>query len=254
MVDRAPHAPGPLADRMTLAVELVDAIVVRGATRAVDRATLTISEGCWTGLMGANGSGKTSLLRALAGRLPFAGGQCRIMGADLADDRAARAHAIGFAPPIETLPQALSVREALRSAALGECVGLGELGEALDLGSLLDRAIGDCSSGMRQRVAIACAFARPTPIVVLDEPFNWLDPVAAFDAKQALQQRVDDGLTLITALHDIATLTSVCDAGAIMRGGKIALELDDAALRTSAKDLPAFERTMIGTLRAAAQG
>ena len=102
---------------------------------------------------------------------------------------------------------------------------------------------------MRQRVAIATAFTRDRAIVVLDEPFNWLDPIAAFDVKRALRQRVDQGLTLITALHDIATLSGECDAGAIMREGRIALELDRADLRHTAGDLPAFERRLIDMLR-----
>ena len=102
---------------------------------------------------------------------------------------------------------------------------------------------------MRQRVAIAAAFAEGKPVVILDEPFNWLDPVAAFDVKQVLRAMVDQGLTLITALHDLSTLTQYCDAGAMMADGRIALRLDQAALREGAQDMPAFERRMIEALR-----
>ncbi len=229
-------------------IELNDVVVKRGRTRAVDGVTLTVSPSSWFGIIGANGSGKTSLLRALAGRLPLDAETCRIDGRDL-NDRATRAGLIGFAPPIESLPNGLKAAELLGLAALGEIPELGELGAALGIPALLDRWIGDCSAGMRQRVAIAAAFAAKRPIVVLDEPFNWLDPVAAFDVKRVLRRKVQGGLTLITALHDIATLSSQCDAGMMMRAGRIALDLGGRTLREAASDLPEFERKMIDALR-----
>jgi len=85
--------------------------------------------------------------------------------------------------------------------------------------------------------------------VILDEPFNWLDPVAIFDLRQALRGMVDHGLTLITALHDLGTLVSACDAGLMLADGKVAMTLDDNMARTAARDPQAFERDMIGPLR-----
>lgn len=206
---------------------------------------LTIGAGTWFGLIGANGSGKTSLLRAIAGRLPFAGGSCRIAGEETLVDRAARASRIGFAPPADMLPEGLRVYEAL------ELVGgsmaavtrrLSPLQGSLGLDAFRDRWIGDCSAGMRQRVVIALAFAEGQPLVILDEPFNWLDPVAIFDMRAALRAMVDAGLTLMTALHDIATLPALCDAGMMLVDGRVALALDDVALRAAARDPQTFER------------
>ena len=87
---------------------------------------------------------------------------------------------------------------------------LGTLHEALGLAPLLDLWVGDCSAGMRQRIAIAAAFAGGHPLVILDEPFNWLNSVAIFDLREALRDMVDGGLTLITALHDLGMLASAC--------------------------------------------
>lgn len=137
----------------------------------------------------------------------------------------------------------------LHFAALGAPTDLGDLGEALGIQVMLDLRIGACSAGMRQRVAIAAAFAKCHTIVVLDEPFNWLDPVAAFDLKQVLRAKVAGGLTLITALHDITTLASQCDAGLMMRDGEAALQLDRKTLAIATKDPAAFEGTMIRALR-----
>lgn len=234
------------------AVQLTGAIVERSKQRVVDCVDLMISRGSWFGLIGANGSGKTSLLRALAGRLPFAGGACRIDGEDLTNDRAARARRFGFAPSADTLPDALRAREVL------ELVGgnindvrarVGKLHEALTLAPLLDRWVGDCSAGMRQRIAIAAAFAGGHSTVILDEPFNWLDPVAIFDLRETLREMVDGGLTLITALHDLGTLATACDAGLMLADGKHALVLDEDMLRDAAKNPQAFERRTIDRLR-----
>jgi len=98
---------------MTLAVDLAGASVERSGKRVVRDVDMAVPAGSWFGLIGANGSGKTSLLRALAGRLALAGGRCLIGGADLGMDRLARARQFGFAPPADRLPDALRVRDLL---------------------------------------------------------------------------------------------------------------------------------------------
>lgn len=248
-VAAVPH--GDMVDRMTsLAVEQLR--VERNGAIVVDGVGLGVDGGKWCGVIGANGSGKTSLLRAITGRLPAAAGRLLIDGVDHAGDRAARARRIGFAPPIETLPDALRTRDVLRLAGdtLDAAIErLGPLRSALGIDALIDRTIGTCSAGMRQRVAIACAFAGGQDAVVLDEPFNWLDPVAAYDVRMALRQMVERGLLLVTALHDLATLIAACDQGLLLSDGKAALTIDTADL-VAARAAPAdFERRMIGLLR-----
>ncbi|MFT6571096.1 MAG: ABC-type multidrug transport system ATPase subunit [Sphingomonas echinoides] len=126
---------------------------------------------------------------------------------------------------------------------------MGALQAALGLAPLLDRWIGDCSAGMRQRIAIAAAFAGGHALVILDEPFNWLDPVAMFDLRETLRGMVDNGLTLVTALHDLATLATACDAGLMLADGRVAMTLDEDMLQAAARDPRAFERRTIDLLR-----
>lgn len=237
---------------MTPVVVVEGGAVDRGATRAVHGVDLAVSHGSWFGLIGANGSGKTSLLRALAGRLPFAAGSCIIRGRETVGDRAARAGQIGFSPPADRLPDKLRTRD------LFELVGgdlptvwtrLGQLRTALGVDQLAHRWIGDCSAGMRQRVSVALAFAGGHSLVVLDEPFNWLDPVAAFDLRQALRAMVADGLTLVTALHDLATLATACDEGLMLADGRTALTIDRPMLAQASRDPHEFERRTIDLLR-----
>ena len=230
-------------------------VVCRNGVAVIRDVSLRVADGCWFGLIGANGSGKTSLVRAVAGRLPIAVGTCRIDGIDRASDRHARARAIGFAPSIEMLPNNLSAAELLQLIA-GDLdralAALGPVGEALDVTALLGRTIGQCSSGMRQRLTIACALAAGQRLVMLDEPFNWLDPVTAYDVRTALREMVEDGLTLMTALHDLTTLATVCDEGALLAGGGVKLSLTRPMMAAGRADLARFERDTITLLRSLA--
>lgn len=237
---------------MTAAVALADLNVRRGGRPVIRNVSAQVARQSWFGVVGANGSGKTTLLRAVAGRLPIAAGQCAVNGDDLSASRAARAERIGFAPPIERLPSSLTVRELLTLAGEGIAAQerrCGDLWQALAIAPLLDRTIGECSSGMRQRAALAIAFASPLSIVILDEPFNWLDPVAAYDLRAVLAGLVRDGLTLVTALHDLVTLCGFCDSAIVLAEGQVTLRLDRGELRQGQQDASRFEVGMIAALR-----
>lgn len=237
---------------MTAAIATKDLCINRGATAVVRGVTLSVPAGRWFGVIGANGSGKTTLLRGLAGRLPITSGHCTIDGMAVAHDRTARATGIGFAPPIDRLPASLRLGQLLALAGDDLATQQGRnpgLWAALGLSALIGRTIGESSSGMRQRAAIGIAFARRTPIVVLDEPFNWLDPVVAFDVRAALAAIVRSGTTLVTALHDLTSVCGFCDEAIILRAGQIGLTLSSDALREGQGDIRRFEERLIAALR-----
>lgn len=234
------------------AIELRDMDVFRHRTLAVDKVSMTVSQGSWFGVIGANGSGKTSLLRALAGRLPGTAAECRIDGVELADRPEDRAQLLGFMPPADLLPSALTCRQLFGLVQPDEDRwrrGIEPVAEAIGLDRLLDRKIGECSAGMRQRIAVACAFATANPTIILDEPFNWLDPVAALDLRQALRQGVDrGGLTLVTALHDMLSLIA-CDSGILLGQGRVVARLGSSDILQGRQNPFAFETRIIATLR-----
>jgi len=101
----------------------------------------------------------------------------------------------------------------------------------------------------RATLSIALAFAKPSRIVILDEPFNWLDPVAAFDIRAVLARLVEGGLALITALHDLTTLCGFCDSGIVMAKGRVSLTLDTDTLRAGRSDSARFEGNLVQALR-----
>jgi ABC-2 type transport system ATP-binding protein len=238
-------------------VEVGDLVVDRGGCRAVDRVGLTLGKGTWMGVVGANGSGKTSLLRAIAGRVEAQGGSIVVDGEERIADRFWRAKAFGFAPDPAALPAALTGRELFSilgsaSTGLGPGDALRGVRAALDFEAFLDRRIAALSTGMRQRLALFCAFLNRPRSVILDEPFNWLDPICAFDTREALKALVaSEGLALVTALHDMATLIGYCDCGLLLSGGRVALRLGSEELRAGAADFPAFEARVIAGLRPA---
>lgn len=237
---------------MIPAIATTGMTVTRSGRSIVADASIAVESGSWFGIIGANGSGKTTLLRAIAGRLPIASGSCTIFGKECGHDRSVRAKSVGFAPPIERFPALLKVRELLELAGDPVEVQLkrnADLWLALGIAQLLDVPAGECSSGMKQRAALASAFAVRTRIVILDEPFNWLDPVAAFDTRAVLGSMVGDGMTLVTALHDLPTLCGFCDSGVVLAKGKASLHLDQARLRAGLNDAARFESELVGALR-----
>ncbi len=242
-----------------MASEVVGAIVAeglsvsRGGEIVVRDISFEVPFGAWFGLLGANGSGKTTALMALAGRLPVDAGRLTLAGTECSEDDAARSAIVGFAPPPESLPDLLTGGELLALLARSRSAAPDaprSVFDALGLDHLLDHPIEGMSSGMRQRLAIFCAFVGERRIVVLDEPFNWLDPVAAFDLKTALSELVAGGLAIVTALHDVGTFATRCSAGLWLHEGRVARTFAQDDLEAGARDLIGFERAVYTLFRA----
>lgn len=237
---------------MASTLSIRDMRVLREGATVIDALSLEIRGACWTGIIGANGSGKTTLLRAVSGRIPIDAGSIRLNG-ELAADRLWLANRVGLAPELSSLPASLTAAELLALVAAREPADpapLRDLGTALEIDRLAPLRIGTMSAGMRQRIAIYAAFVRKVDVVLLDEPFNWLDPICGFDAKQALDDLVRaTGLCLVTALHDLSTLTCLCGRGVLLADGRPVRLLEESELRAGALDVAGFEKAMIADLR-----
>lgn len=223
-----------------LRVRLGGALILRG----VD---FTVLAGRWFGILGANGSGKTTMLRALNGRLPIDAGRVLLDGVDVTGDLAARAGHIGFAPPPDSLPVELTAAELIGLVA--EARGAdpdapAAMRAALDIPWLGPVRLGEMSAGMRQRVCLYTAFIGDPAVVLLDEPFNWLDPVAGYDLKVALRAWTDDGGALVTALHDIAAFATRCDEGLLLHDGRVVKAFTPDDMAVGRGDVIAFEHAV----------
>ncbi|NEX95325.1 ABC transporter ATP-binding protein [Caulobacter sp. 17J65-9] len=224
----------------------------RPALRAFD---LRIDTPGWWGVVGANGSGKTTLLRCLAGRMAPERGTIRLSGRACEHDPARRAAGVGLTPTLESLPKGISGADLVRlveQASGGEGDPVAAVIEAaLDLDAFWGSYVAELSAGQKQRLAVRLAFAGSPRVVLLDEPFNWLDPAVAHDLKTGLRAITrEHGVTVVSALHDIGTLATWCDHGVLMRDGRAVARFSPAELAAARTDLAAFEADLVARVRA----
>lgn len=185
------------------------------------------------GLLGANGAGKSSTIRMIAGVLSPHGGRVTIAGRDaLAEPRAARA-SLGYLPESAAVYSEMSVRGYLshRAAVLGVSRRdrRGRVSSAMERCRVSDVARKRCgalSKGYRQRVALAGAIVHDPAVLVLDEPTNGLDPNQLRDARSLIAELAADRTVLICS-HVLSEIERVCARAVIIGGGRV---LADAAL------------------------
>jgi iron complex transport system ATP-binding protein len=180
--------------------------------------SLDVGEGSLVCLVGPNGSGKTSLLHAIAGIGPAAG-EVEICGAALrAAPPALRSRLVAYLPATRDIHWPLSARDvvALSGAAPDEVArAIG----ALDLGALAHRRIDRLSTGERSRALIARAFAAEPKALLLDEPTANLDPLWQLRLMAMLH-----GRTAIVAMHDLDAAAAHADRLIVMDRGRIAAD------------------------------
>ncbi|CAL4868723.1 ABC-type transporter ATP-binding protein EcsA [Asticcacaulis sp. MM231] len=226
----------PLLEVLNLKVDILKRPILKGIT-------FTAMAG-WYGILGINGSGKTTLLKALCARQALSGGCIKFNSADLTGDEAQRARLFSFAPAVNSLPQNLKARELIELLADLKQVEPFEphgVYKALGLEALKDTLIGSMSAGMRQRVSLYCAFLGTPDVIMLDEPFNWLDPVAVYDLKRELRTYADLSKCVITTLHEVSIFASQCDSGMLMHDGKPVRLFDEGHMPTKRSEMDEME-------------
>ena len=211
------------------ALELVGLRKRFGDKVAVQDVTLAVPPGSFFGLVGPNGAGKTTSLSMAVGLVRPDAGQARIFGADVwAAPVAARA-LVGVLPDGLALPERLTGRELL--TYLGRLRGLGgptataraqELLEILELESAERTLVIDYSTGMRKKIGLATALLHGPRLLVLDEPFEAVDPVSALTIRQLLREFVAGGGAVVLSSHVMALVEQLCDHVAVIDQGRVA--------------------------------
>jgi ABC-2 type transport system ATP-binding protein len=201
------------------------------------RASFVLPDAGFIGVIGANGTGKSTLLRALAGLKSSMSGTLCFNGVPISAGRNAAAAMTGYALEPGALPMRLTGRQALtmieRIRRVGCSDELAKLATTLKLSALLDTPIGRYSLGTQQKLAILLALTGAPKLVLLDESLNGLDPVSALALKRFLRGYVDRHQALVLlATHAIGAVERFCD-GLLLLGEGGALEvLDHASLQT----------------------
>ncbi len=171
---------------------------------AVDKLTASVYPGEVTGLVGADGAGKTTLMRLMAGLLLPASGSVTVLEFDSVRDAEKIHTIIGYMPQKFGLYEDLSVIENLRLYAdLKGLVGpqrqntFERLLKFTDLNSFQDRLAGALSGGMKQKLGLACALVRKPALLLLDEASVGVDPISRRELWQMVKELVDDGIGVI---------------------------------------------------------
>jgi ABC-2 type transport system ATP-binding protein len=194
-----------------------------GAFAALDELTLSVQPGEVVGLLGPNGSGKTTALRTVMGFLRPTSGSARIAGHDCwADSVAARRH-VAYLPAELRLYDNMTGRQLirflcdLRGAEVDEAV----FGLARSFDIDIDRPIAHLSSGMKRKVALLQVLAPRTPLVLMDEPTNALDPTMRDILIEQVAHAKKRGQAVLFSSHILAEVEQACDRVVILRAGKL---------------------------------
>lgn len=195
--------------------------------------SFTAPQGQITTLIGPNGCGKTTLLRAAARQLPLRGGEIRIEGRPIgAYSRKAFAQLAAFLPQVRSVP-AITVRSLVahgrfpylgfsRQLRAADKAAVREAMEITGVAPWADRDLRALSGGERQRVYIAMALAQDTKVIFLDEPTTYLDLRHQFELLELLELLKQRGKTILFVLHDLAHALRYSDRIVLMEGGKLA--------------------------------
>ncbi|MDR3202554.1 MAG: ABC transporter ATP-binding protein [Bifidobacteriaceae bacterium] len=223
-----PAKPAPPAQGAPPAIVLKELTKAFGGVRAVDRIDLAIPAGSLYGFVGPNGAGKTTTLSMATGLLRPDAGEVRVAGLDLwADPPAAKAR-------LGVLPDALRLFDRLTGAELltytGRLRGMdratiadraGQILASLDLGADAAKPVADYSAGMTKKIGLGCAIIHAPDILVLDEPFEAIDPLSAAAIRAILQGFVRSGGTVVLSSHVMAAVEAMCDHVAVIAQGRI---------------------------------
>ena len=196
-----------------------------GSVKAVDGLSLSLSAGEVMGFLGTNGAGKTTTIKMMLGLIRPSSGRVQVLGGDPSCPRV-RAR-IGYMPETATYYPYLNARELL--AFYGGICGLDpktvrarsdELLESVGLADAAKRPLRTYSKGMLQRAGIAQALLNDPALLVLDEPFTGLDPLARIHFRELMRGLRERGKSIFFSSHELGETELLCDKVVIMKKGR----------------------------------
>jgi ABC-2 type transport system ATP-binding protein len=223
------------------------ALELRGASRwygnvvAINDVSFSLAGGI-TGLLGPNGAGKSTLLHMMAGFLAPSAGSVLVEGRPAWRNPEAY-RALGLVPEREAVQPFLTAREFVRFNAVMQGVpdpkGATERAlEEVDLRGAADRKIGTFSKGMRQRAKVAGALVHDPRILLLDEPFNGMDPGQRLHMMGLLRAQADAGRTVLISSHILEELDRLADSVLVLVSGRLAASGHFREIRRLMTDRP----------------
>ncbi|GAA0673295.1 ABC transporter ATP-binding protein [Natronoarchaeum mannanilyticum] len=213
-----------------------------GDVEAVDGVDLSISSGAVYGFLGPNGAGKTTTIEMLATLVEPTAGTATVAGHPISDRDAIKPH-IGYLPDEPPVYDAFSAREQLEYVAVLRGLDddraadrIDELLARVDLAADADRLIDDYSQGMRQKVGLLQALLHDPDVLFLDEPTNGLDPRAAREVVDLIDDLATAGTTVFLSTHVLPVVEELADTVGVLHEGRIVAEGAPAELKRRADD------------------
>ena len=201
---------------------------IYGSKVAVDDLSLHIAPGEIYGFIGHNGAGKTTTLKACAGILQFEQGEILIDGISIKRDPLSCKQKMAYVPDNPDLYEFMTGWKYLNFVADVYGVSLSDRKERLarytemfSLSAALNQPVSSYSHGMKQKLALIAALIHAPKLILLDEPFVGLDPLASHQLKQLMRQHCEAGGSIFFSTHVLEVAEKLCDKVAIIRGGKL---------------------------------
>ncbi|MGX7109185.1 ABC transporter ATP-binding protein [Facklamia miroungae] len=187
-----------------------------------------IESGEIIGLVGLNGAGKSTLLKTILGLLPSQSGQVLFDGLSISEDHQKYASQIAYIPETPILYEELTLREHLEMTALGYQIPIEiimqraqPLLEMFRLDKNLDWFPTHFSKGMKQKVMIICALVTDAKLLIIDEPFLGLDPLAILQFTELLKSSASKGRSIIFTTHILSIAEELCDSYLLLQKGHL---------------------------------
>jgi ABC-2 type transport system ATP-binding protein len=219
-----------------------------GRTTAVRDVSFHAGDGEVVGLLGPNGSGKTTIMRTLAGYFPPTAGRASVDGIDVGSDPQRARTRVGYLPENPVWYPDMRVQEFLEFCAdLRHLRGaqrrerLAAVRERCGLADVQQRLIGHLSKGYRQRVGLAQALVHEPAVLILDEPTVGLDPRQVIEIRELIRD-LRGRTTVLLSTHVLPEVSSVCDRVVIVDRGRVVAENTAAGL---AREQQRGERTLL---------
>lgn len=210
-------------------------------TLAVDDVTLNVGDGEIVGLLGPNGAGKTTVLRCITGIVQMTAGRVEIDGLDLQASEQEVKRRVAFVPEVPTPYEMLTVWEHLRFIAMAYQTMEGfearadSLMRRFELYDRRDDLVLSLSKGMKQKLAIACAFIHDARVLLFDEPLIGIDPRGSRELKDMIAVAKSEGKSILISTHMLDTAEHLCDRIVILQRGRIIAEGNLAELHQRAR-------------------
>jgi ABC-2 type transport system ATP-binding protein len=235
---------------MTRVIEAQDLSKAYGDVQAVDNVTLSVEKGALFGLLGPNGSGKTTMIRMLTGQTKPTGGSATVLGVDVVKDPVGVRGLVGIIPEQETPPSFLTAMEYLRFvAAVRKIPDIGTKADwwfdFLDFADKKDVLCKDLSRGTRQKLMFTQAFIHEPALALIDEPLINFDPIMQDVVKDYLAGYVKKGKTIFISTHILEVAEEICSEFAILHKGKLLHTGPVAELTGRGEHLPAFFLSLV---------